>query len=62
MNHIKRLQANDLEVRRWIERFKQHLTSDKFIGFDGTERKDWISTGDVIRWIDDLQFMLIDKK
>lgn len=69
MNYIKSLQAKvaDLEQERAIaqadvDTFLAYLHSDKFKGsqIDG-ERKDWISTGDVINWLRSHRLNLLSK-
>lgn len=60
MNHIHRLQA-DLKsaedklaaMKEEIQNFRRHLQSSKFQNTD-TERNDWIATGDVQRWLDNI--------
>lgn len=56
---LERLQ----EIQGEIEQFQKHLQSAKFQGTEkviaanGTvveERKDWIATADVLRWLDGL--------
>jgi len=58
MNHIKRLQDENARMRAALatlntnaDIFLAHLHSAKFTGEANGERKDWIATGDVIRWI-----------
>lgn len=58
MNYIKQLQAEikakDCQIKaleRNFDSFIAHLHSPKFVGEENGERKDWISTGDVIRWL-----------
>ena len=61
MNYIKQLQKELVESNEMKEKlflalneFRSKLLGSKFTGLDiDGERKDWISTTDVIRWIDD---------
>ena len=63
MNHIESLRtmnreliARHEEVTERIEHFRQHLLSPKFVGVDSDgDRKDWISTSDVLRFLEDLK-------
>jgi hypothetical protein len=60
MNYIHRLQAGFNQARDQIaaidaeiQAFRLHLTGDKFCGYEADgERKDWIATADVHRWLD----------
>ena len=62
-NCIKTLEARakELESRlqgkaELVAAFRQHLLSPKFSGLDQDgSRKDWIATGDVLRWIAELE-------
>jgi hypothetical protein len=55
MNYIKRLEADNLELRAQLEAvraelqgFRVHLASAKFVGLESDGgRRDWIATGDV---------------
>jgi hypothetical protein len=43
-------------VSERIEHFRQHLLTPKFVGVDSDgDRKDWISTSDVLRFLEDLK-------
>ena len=63
MNYIESLRtmnreltARHDEVSERIEHFRQHLLSPKFVGVDvDGDRKDWISTADVLRFLEDLK-------
>jgi hypothetical protein len=62
VNYIKALQIRERELQAELEKveqnlndFKAFLHSAKFVGTEDGERKDWISTGDVIRWIDNIK-------
>ncbi len=63
MKYINRLeQINDERAARLvaihaeIELFRMHLLSPKFHGLDvDGDRKDWIATADVLRWIETLR-------
>lgn len=62
MNFIKQLQAefeeseqNAENTRQQIELFKAHLNSPKFQGVENGESKDWISTGDVLNWLEGIR-------
>lgn len=63
MNYIKTLEnicatrADRLEqIAHQIEWMRQHLQSSKFVGVDQDgDRKDWIATSDVLRWIESLR-------
>ena len=63
MNYIKNLelelkssQAFEQSVSAGVVDFKQHLRSAKFVGVDADgERKDWISVGDVWRWLERIE-------
>jgi len=68
MNYIKKLE-NDLNQSRAaiatvlhdLEAWRAFLiTSPKFTGNAGGNRKDWIATGDVVRWIDSVRSTVID--
>lgn len=62
-NHIQTLQtiANDrgerlAQIHERIEWMRAHLLSPKFQGLDvDGDRKDWIATADVLRFIEDLR-------
>jgi len=62
-NYIKTLEARveELEARlqqkaKLVAAFRQHLLSPKFSGLDPDgSRKDWIATGDVLRWLAELE-------
>ncbi len=62
-NYIKTLEARveELEARlqekaELVAAFHQHLLSPKFSGLDQDgSRKDWIATGDVLRWLAELE-------
>lgn len=63
MNYIRRLQS-DLEsakaeaaaLRRSLAELNWHLHTSKFVGEDSDgARRDWIATGDVLRWIQETQ-------
>lgn len=62
-NYIHTLQARveELESRpqqkaELVAAFRQHLLSPKFSGLDQDgSRKDWIATGDVLRWLAELE-------
>lgn len=58
MNHIKRLQQENADLRAALaafeanaQAFQIHLGSAKFTGTENGERKDWIATGDVLSWL-----------
>ena len=58
MNYILKLkheiEALDAQVDQYhaqIKAFREFLHTSKFIGVDGGERKDWISTKDVMEWL-----------
>ncbi|WNO06021.1 hypothetical protein [Rhodoferax mekongensis] len=59
MNHIHKLQNENRELNDQVLRkneriaeFRAHLQSPKFHAVQGDgERGDWISTGDVQRWL-----------
>lgn len=62
MNYIHKLQAENKELKRANQQidyalvgFLQYLQSAKFTGTEGGERKDWISTGEVERFITHLR-------
>lgn len=66
MNFIQRLKA-DIQTRDAalatgqleIQEFLEFLHSEKFTGVDSNgERKDWIATGDVVRWLQALRSTL----
>lgn len=66
MNYIHQLRQN-IELRNSaiahaqgsINRMMAHLAGDKFTGTDSDgDRKDWISTGDVMRFLQDLRHEL----
>lgn len=55
MNYIKKLERENEELKDALKAFDKssalfmsHLMSSKFTGTENGERKDWISTGDVI--------------
>lgn len=62
MNYIKQLQADNAaaknqanEILNDIIAFKAFLASPKFVGVESDgSRKDWISTGDVDRFLSDI--------
>lgn len=62
-NYIKTLEGRveELESRlqekaELVAAFRQHLLSPKFSGLDQDgSRKDWIATGDVLRWLAELE-------
>jgi hypothetical protein len=66
MNHILKLQQENQELKNKIEEmenwrmsFLSHLHSEKFQGSDSNgERKDWISTGDVIAQLQNLRSLM----
>lgn len=58
MNYIKQLECQVIETNERvigmlerINEFQQHLASPKFTTLEDGERKDWISTADVLRWL-----------
>lgn len=59
-NYIHRLQSSVRELEQTIAAYSQgiadlraHLQSAKFQGIDQDgDRKDWIATADVLRWLD----------
>jgi hypothetical protein len=58
MNYIKQLEAdkvelNDLIITRAerVQEFREHLQTSKFGPQADGSRGDWISTGDVLRWL-----------
>ena len=58
MNYIQQLQkerdnyqAYKLLVETRLAKFSTFLVSPKFTGLESGARKDWIATGDVLRWI-----------
>lgn len=63
-NYIKRLQSDvtkresTLEnLATWKQAFRAHLELDKFKGVDSSgERKDWIATSDVLKWLESMPF------
>lgn len=62
MNHIlqlqedkRKLQAKLDEAHTQINAFRAHLHSSKFQGTEGGERKDWISTADVLHRLRDME-------
>ena len=63
MNYIKTLESIGAEraerlqaIHESIEWMRSHLLSDKFNGQDmDGDRKDWIATADVLRWIESLR-------
>jgi hypothetical protein len=64
-NHINNLTTSVAElravitaVRKDITNFKSYLSGSKFTGSEDGERKDWISTGDVMRWLSDIDSSL----
>ena len=66
MNYIHQLKL-DIQTRDAaiataqleLQEFLEFLASDKFTGVDSTgERKDWIATGDVVRWVQALRSTL----
>ena len=66
-NHIANLTgardkhaATIATVRQSIQDFKRFLAGSKFTGTENGERKDWISTGDVNRWLSELDSQLQD--
>lgn len=62
-NYIHTLQARVEELESLLQEkaelvaaFRQHLLSSKFSGLDQDgSRKDWIATGDVLRWLAELE-------
>lgn len=67
MNYIKQLKADNaafinaiVEAREELNAFKAHLHSAKFAGTeeDGS-RKDWISTGDVLHRLAEIEGLLV---
>lgn len=65
MNYIARLKQENQEKDAKIEAMKTalndfaaFLTSPKFQTQEGGERKDWIATGDVQRWISEARNLL----
>ena len=62
MNYIKLLekQAEDknnrlIKYSEFIDGIVTHLNSNKFIGEENGERKDWIATGDIIKMVNDFK-------
>lgn len=63
MNYIKNLElevkaasAFEQQVSAGIVDFKKHLRAGKYTGVDEHgERKDWISVGDVWRWLERIE-------
>lgn len=62
MNYIKKLQQQLARQTDAIERarveidlFTAHLHSQKFVGTEDGNRKDWISTGDVLSRLSDIR-------
>lgn len=60
MNYIKSLQADKRSAQAAIAILNTnsdimiaYLMSAKFTGEANGERKDWVSTGEVVRWIQD---------
>lgn len=58
MNYIAQLkqQVSERDARiasleSSMEAFRLHLHSAKFTGTENGERKDWIATGDVLKWL-----------
>lgn len=39
------------EIAKEISDFRAHLASEEFTGAEDGDRKDWISTADVDRWL-----------
>lgn len=65
MNYIKQLQADNTNLKKQISAalneinaFIVFLNSNKFCGTEGGERKDWISTGDVLRQLNEIKQVL----
>ena len=62
-SYIKTLQSiGAMASQRLIDKeaklmdFRAHLLSQKFSGIDTDgDRKDWIATADVLRWIEDIR-------
>lgn len=64
LNYIQKLQQENerlhqalLAVRSELNRMRCYVESDKFKTQEGGERKDWIATGDIARWTDDVRMM-----
>jgi hypothetical protein len=62
MNYIKQLEADNKALKQTIadadknvDNFLCFLHGPKFTGTENGERKDWISTGDVIAWLRELR-------
>lgn len=63
MNYIETLRTMNRELTNQhadmverIEYFRQHLLTPKFTGLDSDgSRKDWIATGDVLRFLEDIK-------
>lgn len=65
MNHILKLQQENAELKKKIEEiedwrisFISYLHSEKFQGSENSERKDWISTGDVFNQLQNLRGLM----
>lgn len=65
MNYIHQLKASIAErdaaiaaAQQEIQDFLRFLSSDKFTGLENGERKDWISTADVIHELQQLRSTL----
>lgn len=53
---LEELEARLREKAELVAEFRQHLLSPKFSGLDQDgSRKDWIATGDVLRWLAELE-------
>jgi hypothetical protein len=62
MNHIHRLQNDIIERDRVLterldrtQEFRTHLLGSKFANSESGDRNDWISTQDVLRWLNYIQ-------
>ena len=62
MNYIEKLQKENESLKKQVQFFQDALNnfhlflhSPKFTGEENGERKDWISTGDVINWKRDVE-------
>ena len=62
MNHIKKLQQDNADLREALKQFDKDsaqfmtfLGSAKFTGTEAGERKDWIATNDVVNRLKEMR-------